>query len=578
MPGLFAAFGASSRPPASGDAVWRGEGVELAASGPGRLVERGALVAVVDARLERAADLDRPLDLDTTGDDRRTADARRLAAAVERWGDAAPTHLQGAFAAVVWDRDARRAVVVRDRLGLRPLYRTVGGLAIASALGDLSKPRGARPLNRDHLGRFLAGQVDARSTFRDGTERVPPATVATVVQEQWAERRFWQLDAGPTFVASDAETESRFRALFDAAVQESLGDGTGAFLSGGLDSSSIVTTARALQPDVPIPTFSIVYDRAEADERRYLAAVLADGGLSSVLVDGERLSLLGGLDGDLRALGEPALMPNLFLTRTLYARARGVGIRAVLDGFAGDNVVGHGDLRLSELARALRLPTFAREVRAAARTTNRPRGAILDFVREYALAPLVRSRRPEPALSFAHPDLPAPPPPARRPSTDRASHADELTSPLLAHAFEVAYAVATQHGVEPRFPFASAPLVAFCLSLPSSQRMRDGTTRSILRRAMRGRLPEVVRQRAGKARLATSFADALFERDAARLRQLAHEDASAASDVLDVPALQAAVARAARAPEARAELALPVWRAVVVARWLALRRSGDLPA
>ena len=578
MPGLFAAFGALSRRSAPGDAAWRAGGVELAASGPARRVEHGPLVAVVDARLEQTDRLDRQLGLGPLGlggGDRRAADARRLAAAVGRWGDAAPERLQGAFAAVVWDRDARRALVVRDRLGLRPLYRTAGGaLAVASSLSDLGAHAAA--LDRGHLARFLAGAVDARSTAVDGVERVPPATVATVADGRWAERRFWQLDPGPTLVAGDAETEDRFRALFDAAVGEHLGDAPGAFLSGGLDSSSIVTTARALRPDVPVPTFSIVYDRAEADERRFLDAVLADDGLSSTRVDGERLSLLDGLDGDLRALGEPSLMPNLFLTRTLYAEARAAGLTAVLDGFAGDNVVGHGDLRLTELARALRLPTFVREVRAAARTTNRPRRAVLDFVRAYALAPLVRSRRPAAALTFAHPDLPAVPAPAPRPATDRAAHVAELTSPLLAHAFEVAYAVAAQHGIEPRFPFASAPLVAFCLALPPSQRMRDGTTRSILRRAMRGRLPETVRQRAGKARLGTSFEDALFVRDAARLRQLVYEDAAAAPDVLDVPALQAAYAQAARSPATRGALALPLWRAVAVARWLALRRAGDL--
>ena len=548
----------------------------LEAGGPARRVERGGLVAVVDARLDAPEPLRAALGVGA-GDDRRASDAAVVAAAFERWGEGAPDRLEGAFAAVVWDREARTALAVRDRLGLRPLFRAAGpdgGVLFASSLAAL-RARLAPALDAAHAAGFLAGDVgDGRTTFARGVERVPSATVVRVAPDgPPSERRYWQLDPGPTFVASDAETEGRFLDLFDASVEAALGDAPGAFLSGGLDSSSIVVTARQLRPDTRVPTFSITYDRPEARETRYLDAVVAQGGLDPHRVDGEALSLLDGLDDDLRAAGEPFAMPNLFLTRSLYAEARAAGVDAVLDGFAGDNVVGHGERRLAELAWALRLPTLAREVRAVTAASPRPRRAALDLVRDYVAAPLVAPmRRARPALSFAHPDLPFVAASPRAFRTDRATHAADLGSPLLAHAFEVAYAVAGAHGVEPRFPFASAPLVAFCLSLPSSQRMRDGVTRSVLRRALSGRLPDLVRDRHGKARLGTSFADALVVRGADRLRQIVHEDVPDASDVLDVAAVQAAHARAVADPAARGDLAVPLWRAAVVARWLALTR------
>ena len=573
MNGFLVRLSPRSPSPSWAGETWRSDDIELAANGAARLVERGAWVAVVEARLSGADDLRAMLSVGATGD-RRTDDAVCVAAAVERWGDEAVRQLEGAFVAVVWNRETRTGSVLRDRLGVRPLFRTVRGeLAISSSL-SLLRSLGPHSLDRSKVADFLAGHIgDGRATFSEAIQRVPAATVATIAADgTWTERRFWQLDARARFGGSDAEAEAGFLERFDASMASALGDAPGAFLSGGLDSSSIVCTARQLEPETEVPTFSILYDRPDANETRHIEAVVAQGGVQPHrVVDGESLSLLDGLDGDLDAVGEPPAMPNLFLTRTLYAEAQAAGLSAILDGFAGDNVVGHGERRLTELAWSLRLPTLAREIRSIARTSNRPRRAAFDLTRDYVLAPLVAPLQPRPSVvSFAHPDLPVPPPPARDLWTDRAAHTADLTSPLLPHAFEVAYAVGMAHGIEPRFPFASAPLAQFCLSLPSHQRMREGLTRSVLRRAMQGRLPESVRMRPGKARLATSFADALFVRDADRLRQLVAEDVSTASGVLDVTALTQAVSQALADPESRAELALPVWRAIVVARWLTL--------
>jgi len=584
MNGFLARFYVRSQSPqAWTDAiVWRAEGIELAAGGSARLVEGGPWVGVVEARLDAVGALCATLGVEPTPD-RRATDAACIVAAFERWGTEAVHQLEGAFAAVLWNQKTQMGVAVRDRLGLRPLFRTTGdGLAISSSLPHLRLLAGAdrqlvpEGLDTQHVADFLSGSLgDGRATFSASIQRVPAATLATVsAGGEWAEHTFWHLDASSTFGGSDADAEAGFVERFDSSVASSLGGDIGAFLSGGLDSSSIVRTALHHQPDCVLPTFSILYDRPDAKETRHLDAVLAQGGVRPHRVDGESRSLLGGLDGDLAAVGEPFAMPNLFLTRTLYAEAQAAGLTAVLDGFAGDNVVGHGERRLSELARSLRIPTLAREVQAIARTSNRPRRAVFELVRDYVWAPLVQPFTPrQPVVSFAHPELPAPTSPARDVWMDRAAHMADLTSPTLSHAFEVAYAVGTAHGIEPRFPFASAPLVEFCLSLPSHQRMRDGVTRSILRRAMRGRLPESVRLRPGKARLATSFTDALFVRDADRLRQLVAEDVPAAQDVLDVSALTQAVAQAVHQPETRADLAVPIWRAIVVARWLALTRS-----
>ena len=386
-------------------------------------------------------------------------------------------------------------------------------------------------------------------------------------------RRYWALgEAGTLRSISDPEAEAAFREAFDRSVQACLIGTPGGLLSGGLDSSSIVATARSLRPDRALPTFSIVYTDPAADERRYLDAVARHVGVDPVRVQGETLSMLDGLDDDLRAVGEPFPTPNLFAARVLYAEAAARGLDAVLDGFAGDNVVGHGDLWLTELALGLRWPSFARELRAAARRSARPRRAAWTMLRHYALAPLAQPfRTPDAPTHFMRRDRmgdEAPEEPGH--TKDGALHRADLAGATLPRAFEATYARASALGVDPRFPFAGRALVELCLALPSRQRVRDGLTRSVLRRAMAGRLPAELLSRGDKARLGDNFKHALFEREPEVLRALVFEDVPAASDFLDVGAAQEAYRRGLASPADRGRVALPLWRAVSFARWRSL--------
>ena len=575
MTGFLALLGPTAPPPADGvgsGAAWSSGPVRLWAERSGRpngprVAERGPLAVAADARIDNRDDLRRALG--ASGDD-----GALLLAAYERWGEGLVDHVEGAFSFALWDGRAGRLVVARDAMGLRPLFRArVGdGWAFGSSLPTVRALVPFR-LNTAAAADFLAGDTsDPRQTMTEGVERVPAAH-AVVVAPGGAvrERRYWAVDPTVRLPDDDAVVEGAFREAFDRAVAARLDGQTGAFLSGGLDSSSIVTTARALRPAPPLPTFSLIYDERAADERRYIEAVEGGGGVVPHRVAAEAVASLDALDDDLGALGEPSAAPNLFLTRHLYGEAARAGCAAVLDGFGGDNVVGHGTERLTELALGLRWPTLVRETRAAAARTRWPRRAVLTILRDFAVAPLATPlRRPAPVVHFGRRDVVGPRT-ARvgRAWTVRAPHLAELESPLLAHAAEAAYALATAAGVEPRFPFLDRRVVAVCLAVPSAQRVRHGLTRSFLRRAMGDRLPPAVRERAGKAVLGTNFTDALFDRSAAALRRAVYDDAEAADGVLDLPALREAYARAERAPQTHAALALPLWRAAVFARWMA---------
>lgn len=552
--------------------AWAATGVRMTVGTGAALVRRGPLVAVAALRLDNRDEIRSALG-GPSPEAGPTGDAALLLAAVEAWGPGAAARLDGPFAFAVWDERTQEVLFARDALGLRPLF--FARAAHPVVLGtDLAEVRSHAPagLSPEAVADHLAGTfAHPWQTLTAAVERVPPGHIGTASTEAGTVdvRPYATIGPVPPLrFEADAPYADAFREAFDRAVSDRLGGDPAAFLSGGLDSSSIVVTARAVRPGAPLPTLSIVYEHPAADERRFVDAVAVEG--EAHRVDGATLSLLGGLDADLEAVGEPFPTPNLFLTRSLYDEARRLGHDAMLDGFAGDSVVGHGDAWLTDLAHGLRWTAFAREARAVAARMRRPRRAALHLVRDYALAPLVR--RETAARTFAHPDLPRPPTPASAPRTARALHHAEVAGPALPRAFEVAYAVATAHGVEPRFPFADRRLVDLCLALPPEQRLRDGLTRWVLRQAMSGRLPDILRDRTDKARLGGLFADALFDREPEVLRRIVYEDIPAAADLLDVPAVHAAYERAHAHPEARAGSAAPLWRAVALARWLALSR------
>ena len=567
MRGFLALLGGDDRHRTS--PTWAAPGVRVEVGDGAAFAQHGPLVAVADLRLDNRAEVRERLGAAPEADD-----AGLLLAAYRAWGPDLVDHLDGPFAFVVWDGRDRRATFARDALGLRPLYRARVGRTLLLGT-DLSELRAHVPTDlcaeavADHLAGTFAHPW--RTAFA-AVERVPPAHLGVVRPEVVADvrtRRFWSPDPSRTRRLGDEGAERAFREAFDRSVARRLGGDPAAFLSGGLDSSSIVVTAHALRPEAVPPTLSIVYDAPVADERRFVEAVFGVTGARSHRIEGASLSLLGGLDADLNAVGEPFFTPNLFLTRSLYAEAARLGHAAVLDGFAGDSVVFHGEQRLSELAWRLRWPTFLREVRAVAARTSHPRRTALRLVRDYALAPLVR-RPARPGLTFAHPDLPRPEAETLPPRTVRAAHHAEMAAPFLSRAVEVAHASAASFGVAPRYPFLDRRLVELCLSLPPEQRLRDGLTRSVLRRAMAGRLPDILRDRPGKARLGGLFVEALFDREPETLRRLVHEDAPRAADLLDVRALLTAYERARAHPEARDTVALPLWRAVTLARWRTL--------
>ena len=217
---------------------------------------------------------------------RGTSDSEVLLEACAEWGVIrAITECIGMFAFALWDRGARALVLGRDRLGIKPLYYGTydGGLWFGSELKPVLESRVVKPrLNVDAVHAYMRhGYVPTPHSILQGIHKLEPGTLLSVKADgRRCVERFWSLDTVAELARatherlSDAERTEQLRTLLlDAVGRRMVADvPLGAFLSGGIDSSTVVALMQA-QSSQPVRTFSIGFNEHGYDEAQHAAAV-----------------------------------------------------------------------------------------------------------------------------------------------------------------------------------------------------------------------------------------------------------------------------------------------------------------
>lgn len=219
------------------------------------------------------------------------ADTETLLAAIEAWGmQATLGKAVGMFALALWDRQLRTLTLARDRLGEKPLYygRVAGAFLFASELKALRAfPGFAAEIDRGALALYLRHNcIPAPHTVYRGLHKLPPGTSLTLTcdQEEAQPIAYWSLQEvaergqADLFPGDDVEAADELQRLLGRAVAgQMLADvPLGAFLSGGIDSTSVVALMQSVAQR-PVKTFTIGVDVTafnEAPEARAVAAHL----------------------------------------------------------------------------------------------------------------------------------------------------------------------------------------------------------------------------------------------------------------------------------------------------------------
>lgn len=262
----------------------------------------------------------------------------------EQWGDEVLSRLNGMFAIALWDEPRRRLFLARDRMGKKPLYwhRSERGLLWGSeAKALLAAPWVERHVNPIALHHYLTLQyVPDPLTIYQGMHRLPAAH-KLIVEEAGEPQisRWWQLEFEPKWRIDDAEAIERARDLLGAAVERRLISEVplGAFLSGGIDSSTIVALM-AEKSSKPVQTFSIGFEEERYSETGYARQVASRYRTDHHEFIFRAADLTRVIDESVAAFDEPLADPAALPLFELARQAR-QSVTVALCGDGGDETL-----------------------------------------------------------------------------------------------------------------------------------------------------------------------------------------------------------------------------------------------
>lgn len=454
------------------------------------------------------------------------SDTEVILAAYRTWGEDSFSKLRGMFAFALWDPGRRRLMLVRDPLGIKPLYYAQSNryFAFASEVRALlNSGLIPRKLDADGLFSFLAfGSVYEPQTIIEGILAVPPGHVACLENGRVPTRKFWSLPA------DDKQTEPSLSydavrslpsLLRDAVVSHLVSDvPVGVFLSGGIDSSSLVAVMR--QAGVRPITFSLVFREEEFNEAEHSRLIARQFSTDHHEIMVSENDALASLPEALRSMDQPTI--DGVNTWLVSAKTRAAGVKVALMGLGADELfAGYSNFRRvprmeKAAAHLAKLPSLVREPVAASislmgRTSDRNR----------KLSQLAAGNSEHPyfvARSLFTPE-------ERKDLYDGDYEAVECKLQTLEHDFvaatsgldavnRVSYLESTcymrntllrdsdfmsmAHGLELRVPFLDRALVETCFRIRGDEKLKGDSPKDLLLRSLRVTLPEEVVNRPKK--------------------------------------------------------------------------------
>ena len=492
-----------------------------------------------------------------------------------KWGPECVNHLHGDWIFVVWNPSTRRLFLAQSAFGNTALYYhcTPHAIFVGSSLKELlSLPEVPRRPNLLRVAQVVTSwSTDGTSTGYEGVFRLPPAHTLTAQDGRVTTKRYWfPENLPPLELHSDEEYTEAFLAVYGRAVLARLEGGSpvGGTLSGGLDSGSVCALAarelkrsgQRLPVFASVPLHAVEYGRPRSfhDESPYVEANRAYMGNVDVhYIRAEEVSPLAGTRRMLELLDEPSHSPgNFYWLAGIFGRAQAMGLGVLLTGQNGNATVsytGH--------------PTNAWRCLATghwgllARNLPRSREELWPALKRHWLVPPLHAwrmwrKRQQPINPDSWQGYSA-----LRPEfghslrlteqMQEAGHdprfilgdrrAERLATLRLGYNVVGAIwsAVGKGYDIEARDPTSDEAVVEFCLRVPEEQYCVRGQYRSLMRRAMKGLLPDVVRLNEKRGKQAEDLAYRIRATKGEWIEALAGlEKSTLAREALDLPRMR----------------------------------------
>jgi asparagine synthase (glutamine-hydrolysing) len=451
------------------------------------------------------------------------SDTEVLLRGYRQWGEGVVERLRGMFAFAIWDASRERLFMARDRFGEKPLFlhETPQGLHFASEIKALLEVPGPKPqVDLESVWDFLAYRyVPGPRTLFASIRKLPPATCATWERGKLRLRRYWTAPdrnprQEPAQVHGEKALTQAFLGRLDEAVKLQMVSDVpfGAFLSGGLDSSSIV--ALMTRHNGNVKTFSVGFGEGGYSELEYAGVVARHFGTThhELIVKFDDIvenlpKLVGYRDAP---VSEPSDIPIYLL-----AKEASRTVKMVLTGEGSDEILGGYPKHVFErfasgyqlLPGAIRHNLIAPITHALPYGFRRAKTAIANFniddwraryVRWFgALGPEEREKLTAFRVNGHAHAIPDGPPFDSHPqaSTLRRILYYDQTSWLPDNLLERGDRMTMAASIESRVPFLDHELAGFVSTLPDSCRVNGLRTKWILREAGRSLIPRQILER-----------------------------------------------------------------------------------
>ncbi|HEV3308495.1 MAG TPA: asparagine synthase (glutamine-hydrolyzing) [Candidatus Sulfotelmatobacter sp.] len=451
------------------------------------------------------------------------SDTEVILKAYAHWGEKCLLEFRGMFAFAIWDARRRLLFVARDPMGIKPLYYCESGRyfifssEVRTLLGTGLIPRVIDPAG---LINYLAfGSVYDPNTLVDGVSALPPGHSLTWKEGKLALSKYWDLtDPGETDRSDEtrAGSEEQVVAMLDECVRMQMVSDVpvGVFLSGGIDSSSLVGILG--RNGLHISTFSIVFREAEYSEAEYSREIAKQFHTDHHEITVSQSDLFAAIDPAIHAMDQPTI--DGINTYFVSEKTRAAGVKVALSGLGGDEVfAGYSSFRtvprMERFAHAWKqVPAVVRTplailfaALAPANDQNRKLTALARnggaIVNPYFLSRMLFTPEQQAELLQSTTKNSAASSRAQEPLINSVSRAQGLdlvnrVSYLEARCYMLntllrdSDFMSMAHGLEVRVPLIDHQLARRVLALPGRWKLDARTPKPLLVKALTGQLPD----------------------------------------------------------------------------------------
>jgi asparagine synthase (glutamine-hydrolysing) len=494
--------------------------------------EQRKLAITADAIIDNRDELFESLQVDR-GRRKSITDSELILLAYEKWGEDCPKHLVGDFAFMIWDEREQKMFGARDFSGARTLYyyNDFQRYAFCTVMSPLlSLPYVDKNTNDEWIAEYLVANsmietIEPYTTIYKNIKQVPPSHSILIRDGNIQSSRFITLPENEKItLKNNSEYEEAFREVFQKAVTSRLRTHhkVGAQLSGGLDSGSVVSfAAKALkEQNKQLYTFSYVPEEnfkdwtpkhRFADESPYIqSTVNYVGNIKDYYLDFKGQNSLSEVDHMLDYLEIPyKFFENSLWIKGIYEEAKQLGIGVLLEGARGNYSISWGSAMDYQalLLRKIKWIKFYHELSTYSENIGVSKSRILSVVRRRAF-PFIFNLF-EHNFSYNQPNFINSEllketniieklnnyenifDPYQKLLTGRKVHFNQVMSWSINGVTNTKLSL--RYSLVNRDPTNDLRVIKFCLSVPVNQYVQNGLDRALIRRSMKGYLPDNIR-------------------------------------------------------------------------------------